>query len=156
MHKENKIMQIKIFSIPILDNGQLESELNKFLRTHSIVEMENKLVQNNNSTYWTFCIKYIENDYSSNDRNLKQSSKKIDYKTILDEKAFKIFSRLREIRKIIASEDGVPAYTVFTDEELSNIAKLETISKSTLLTIKGVGDKKIEKFAGRIINGLNE
>ena len=33
--------------------------------------------------------------------------------------------RLREIRKKVAADEGVPAFAVFTDEELAALAKLE-------------------------------
>ncbi|PID30869.1 MAG: helicase [Candidatus Cloacimonadota bacterium] len=149
-------MQIKIFTISVLDNTQSENDLNKFLRAHKILEVQNQLIQNNNSAHWCFCIKYLENSYNSTINSPKSSSKKIDYKTVLDEKTFELFSKLREIRKAIASEDGVPAYAVFTDEELVSISKLETISKPSLLTIKGIGDKKIERFAERVISRIKD
>ena len=74
---------------------------------------------------------------------------KVDYREVLDEATFKIFSKLREIRKKIATDEGLPAYAIFTDEELSNIAKLEEIAASKIQTIKGIGEKKVEKYAQR-------
>ena len=49
------------------------------------------------------------------------SKEKVDYKLVLSEADFSLFSRLREIRKQIAIADAVPAYAVFTDEELAGI-----------------------------------
>ena len=53
---------------------------------------------------------------------------------------------MREIRKRLATEDALPAYAIFTDEELSNIAKIEDLSLAKIKTIKGIGDKKVEKY----------
>ncbi len=41
------------------------------------------------------------------------------------------------------------AYAVFTDEELSNIAKLDEITAPNMLKIKGIGEKKVEKYGQR-------
>jgi hypothetical protein len=38
-----------------------------------------------------------------------------------------------------------PLLPFFTDAELASIAKLESITPKTLLTINGIGDKRVEK-----------
>jgi superfamily II DNA helicase RecQ len=43
---------------------------------------------------------------------------------VLDDATFKRFSALREIRKRVGQEDGVPAYAVFTDAELAEIDRI--------------------------------
>ncbi|MBN2001135.1 HRDC domain-containing protein [candidate division KSB1 bacterium] len=135
-------MQIKIFTIPVGDNGSAVEELNRFLRGNKIIQIENQFVSHANGAYWCFCVQYIE---ASGNQNY--GKKKIDYKFILDEATFARFSKLREIRKKVAADEGIPAFAVFTDEELAGLAKLETITRKTMLTVKGIGDKKVERFA---------
>ncbi len=64
----------------------------------------------------------------------------------MDEPVFKRFTALREIRKKIAKDDAVPAYVVFTDEELSELAKLELLTEASMKSVKGIGEQKIEKY----------
>jgi len=135
-------MQVKLFTIPLADNGKTLDDLNAFLRGNKVLEMENHLINNERGAVWCFCVKYIE---SSNGDS--KSGKKIDYKEELKEAQFNTFTRLREIRKQIAEDDAVPAYAVFTDEELANIAKLEELTAKNIQTIKGIGAKKVEKYA---------
>ncbi len=45
---------------------------------------------------------------------------------------------------------------VFTDEELAALAKLDELSHKKMLSIKGIGDKKVERFAERIISEFNQ
>ena len=71
----------------------------------------------------------------------------MDYKTVLDENTFLKFSILREIRKKIALDEGIPAFAIFTDEELAGLAKLPEITPKSMGSIKGIGEKKIEKYA---------
>jgi superfamily II DNA helicase RecQ len=75
----------------------------------------------------------------------------VDYKHILDEPTFQKFSKLREIRKKVAAEEGIPAFAVFTDEELAGLAKLDAITEQSMLSVKGIGAKKVERYAKNFI-----
>lgn len=146
-------MQFKIFTIPIGDSGAAIAEMNSFLRSHKALDVEKHFYHSEQGATWCFCVRYIE---SSNTVGEKPPYTKTDYKNLLDEKTFAVFSRLREIRKKIAAEEAVPAFAIFTDEELSGIAKLETITAETMKTVKGIGDKKMERYASRFLSLLNE
>ena len=144
-------MQFQLFTIPVTDDGLALEEMNKFLRTHKILEVEQELVSAKSGSHWHFCVKYIAT--AKNDKG--QQISKIDYKQVLDENTFAIFSMLREGRKKIAEEDGVPVYAVFTNEELAGIAGLPDINTESIKKIKGVGDKKIERFGKRLVEFYN-
>ncbi len=140
-------MQFQFYKI-LVDNPQEQAnEMNAFLRGHKIVSVEKHFAANETEAYWSFCIKYIIGNLKN---IIAQKKEKTDYKEVLDEKTFTIFSELRKIRKQIAKDDAVPAYAVFTDEELSKIASLPDISVEKILKIKGIGEKKIEKY-GRLM-----
>ena len=53
-------MQIKLFTIPTGDNGAALDEMNRFLKGHKILEVQNQLISNENGAYWCFCVRYIE------------------------------------------------------------------------------------------------
>ena len=142
-------MQIQLFNIPITDDGSQLAELNKFLSGRKVLEIEQKFYQNEKGAYWCFCVRYISG-VAQNPVYVGKKNK-TDYKQVLNEKEFAIFSKLRECRKTIAANDAVPAYAVFTDEELAGIAKLPVLEASKLISIKGIGDKKIEKYGQKII-----
>ena len=152
-------MQFKIFTIPVADDGTATEEMNRFLRSHKVLESEQQLVSTKNGTHWHFCIKYLANaqpDKSDAKSEIKsQNSSKVDYKDILDEKTFAVFSILREIRKKIAEEAGMPVYAIFTNEELPGIAALDDIQPETIKTVKGIGDKKTNRFGKRLTEQYN-
>ena len=142
-------MQIKLFTIPINNVEDYNTDLNNFLQTHKIVELEKHLLQTGASHSWCFYISYIETD--NNKSKYSNSRSRIDYMKILDNETFNKFSELRKIRKQIASEKSVSAYIVFTDAELAEIAKMPEMSETKLISIKGVGDKKVEKYGVELI-----
>lgn len=145
-----KKMQIRIFTVPILDNGEQLHEMNSFLSSQKVLEIEQQFYQNATGAFWTFCVRYI----SSGSGSLASYSnkQKTDYKEVLSENEFAVFSKLRECRKIIATNEAIPAYAVFTDEELAGIAKLPEIVANKLSLVKGIGDKKAEKFGQMLVD----
>jgi superfamily II DNA helicase RecQ len=146
-------MQIKVFSVPVVGGEAVNDELNAFLRGNKILQVEQQLVASAEGTYWSFCIRYIGKS-SGSDKTEKRVRK--DYKKELSPKAFERFSILRKIRKQVAEEDGVPAFAVFTDEELAGLALLEEITPTNMKTVRGIGDKKVEKYAERFQKALKD
>ena len=143
-------MQIKIFNVPLSDNGENLAEMNGFFAGHKVLEVEQRFFQNDKGACWSFCVRYLPAV-----TNFQSAVKeKIDYKQVLSEAEFAIFSKLREIRKQIATHDAVPAYAVFTDEELAGITKLPIIEDSKLLTVKGIGEKKVAKYGKQFVEML--
>lgn len=136
-------MQIKVFTIPAFDNNNATEELNKFLRTQRILEVQQEFVAGQNGAYWSYSVKYLQANSNASYHNKRE---KTDYRKVLDTKTFLIFEKLRTIRKEIAKKDAVPAYAVFIDAELSEIAKLKEITPENIKTIKGIGDKRMEKY----------
>ena len=133
--------------------------MNRFLRSHKVLEVEQQLISTKSGTHWHFCIKYLANaqpDKSGTKPEIKsQNSSKVDYKDILDEKTFAVFSILREIRKKIAEEEGMPVYAIFTNEELAGIAALDEIQPETIKTVKGIGNKKTDRFGQHLVEKYN-
>ena len=124
-------------------------EMNRFLRAHKVLEVEQRLISTRTGAQWHFCAKYLANAPVSGGGGPRNPAK-IDYKEVLDERTFAVFSALREIRKKIAEEDGLPIYAVFTNEELAGIAALSGITPETIKKVNGVGQKKADRFGVRL------
>lgn len=146
-------MQLKFFTISAHDNGILEKELNIFLASHKVLEVIQNFSTTTNGAAWHICIKYIN---GSTINTGKTNRIKVDYKETLEPHIFEKFTKLRAIRKQIANDDAIPAYAVFTDEELASIAKMPELKKELLLSINGIGEKKVEKFGNRFIEILKQ
>jgi superfamily II DNA helicase RecQ len=143
-------MQFKIFTVPVSDDGAAIEEMNSFLRGHKALEVEQQLISTKAGSHWHFCIKYLANALPVMTAGRPQGVSKVDYKEVLSEKVFAVFSALREARKRVAEEDGLPVYAVFTNEELAGIAALESVAVEGMKKVKGVGDKKVERFGKRL------
>ncbi|MEY9906533.1 ATP-dependent DNA helicase RecQ [Catenulispora sp. MAP12-49] len=74
----------------------------------------------------------------------------------LSEDAKPIFEKLRAWRGATAKEQGVPAYVVFHDATLKQIAAQAPTSLAQLGTISGVGENKLAKYGQPILDALAE
>ena len=67
-----------------------------------------------------------------------------------------LFENLRELRRDIALERGVPAYVVFGDESLRQMARELPSTVTEFLQIHGVGQQKLADFGERFLERIAE
>jgi ATP-dependent DNA helicase RecQ len=67
-----------------------------------------------------------------------------------------IFEKLRTWRGATAKEQGVPAYVIFHDATLRQIATESPTTLNALGTISGVGENKLAKYGQQILDTLAE
>jgi len=80
-------------------------------------------------------------------------------KTRFDEKSWQsvdtgLFETLRNLRREIANQRNVPAYVLFSDATLRDMARLRPSSPSALLGVRGVGERKLADFGERFIDEI--
>ena len=62
-----------------------------------------------------------------------------------------LFEALREWRATTARSMGVPAYVVFPDATLAEVARLRPRSEDDLLGVKGIGPRKLEAYGADLL-----
>ncbi|HEX3781659.1 MAG TPA: DNA helicase RecQ [Pseudonocardiaceae bacterium] len=72
----------------------------------------------------------------------------------LPESAVPVFEQLRSWRAATAKEQGVPAYVIFHDATLRQIATEMPSTLAALGTISGVGENKLAKYGEQILAAL--
>ena len=147
-------MPIRIFSIPIRDPLATEAELNAFLSNHRIISLKRKLVDVGLNSFWTICVEYCEQGTVSACRVSSTVRNRIDYKTVLSPQEFDVFSKLRSLRKEAAQAEGVPVYTLFTNDQLAQMVQRRCQNRGDLLAIDGIGEARVEKIADQLLHIL--
>ena len=66
-----------------------------------------------------------------------------------------LFTRLKELRRGLARDRNVPAYVVFADKTLQQMASRRPQSLAALAEVPGVGPKKLEVFGRAFLEVLN-
>ncbi len=67
-----------------------------------------------------------------------------------------VFASLRELRTHIASEQNVPAFVIFGDVSLREMAHYLPVTREAFAEISGVGRQKLAKYADVFIECINE
>ena len=149
-------MQFKIFHIPMLGDNEAEEEMNKFLRSHRIVTVHRELSRTPSGTFWCFCVEYLDQavKVTAPHSFIQKKSERVDYKEILSERDFCVFSKIRELRKELASVESIPVYTVCTNEQLAQMVLNRCSNLSSLQKIPGFGEAKIQKYGKQFLEIL--
>ncbi len=66
------------------------------------------------------------------------------------------FEQLREVRRLLAQEQGVPAYVVLDDTGLAALAREVPTDAAGLLRIPGIGQVKLERYGEALLAALRE
>jgi len=114
--------------------------IKKEIEQYGVVKLTEKgLDYINNPTSFMMTEDHSYNE--SNDSSIITNSKSSGGAT--DEKLVKL---LKDLRKSVASKQGVPPFAVFQDPSLDDMALKYPISLSELSTVHGVGEGKARKF----------
>jgi len=142
-------MQIRMFRISAAGEPEAEEALNRFLRSVRVLTLERQFVPDGQHAYWALCVEYLESAKARAEE--ARGRERVDYKQVLSPADFALFARLRELRKAVATEEGVPAYAVATNEQLAEVARCRPGSTAALRQVEGIGDAKAEKYGDAIL-----
>lgn len=78
------------------------------------------------------------------------------YADTLNKRGLAFFETLRELRRTIAGEQGIPAYLVFSDKTLVDMCVRLPMSREEMLEVSGVGAYKYEKYGERFLACIME
>ena len=147
-------MQFKVFRIAVSGDTEAEEELNKFLRSYRIVTVQRELARTQSGTFWCFCVEYIDQGVKTTPSPFQKKGERVDYKEILSENDFAIFSKIRDLRKELAAAESIPVYTICTNEHLSQMVLNRCSTVLSLQQIPGFGEAKIQKYGKRFLELL--
>ena len=140
------VMPYKVFVIPAQHGEWAERELNDFVRSHRVLAMDRRWVDQGENSFWAVWIDYLDVSAARGaDTSTATSKKKVDYKELLSTEDFEVYLGLRALRKAIAAEEGVALYAVFTNDQLAQMVERRIKSRTDLQQIAGIGEARVEK-----------
>ena len=86
----------------------------------------------------------------------KISKKKPKGMEVLTSTGYKLFDKLRELRLVIAREESMPPYIIFSDKTLIDMAGKVPASRAEMLNVSGVGESKYNKYGVRFLALIDE
>ena len=146
-------MRLEFFTISVHGADDEQQRLNTLLNSVRVLSIDREFVADGPGSFWSICVQYQEPSQRGAPAGKAPA---IDYKDVLSPEDFVVFARLRELRKRIATEEAVPPYSVFTNEQLSQMVQRQASSKSALKDINGIGDARIDKYGEAFLKALSE
>lgn len=148
-------MPFRTYFIPLRAPRDVEDELNSFLRSHRVVHLERRWLERPDELGWSFFIEYQEPAPSSS-KVKQQSGERVDWRDKLAPADFALFCRLKDWRRGVAEAETVPAFMVFSNQQLATIAERRITSREDLAKVPGVGEAKLQRYSEPLFTVIRE
>lgn len=146
--KNKKILQLGLDTLSTYNimRDYSSEDLKNFINTlvsHGFLDLVETLGSGNRGSYPTIRL---------NEMSMKvlKGEAKVEFKEIIMTKSLEVedelYSALRELRHLIASEEKIAPYMVFGDGTLRAMSSSYPINKEEMLNISGVGEIKYQKY----------
>jgi superfamily II DNA helicase RecQ len=143
------LTQFTSFFISPFGEKSVSDELNGFLKSHRIVNVEKRLIDGERGTGWVFLVEYGTETKAP--QNTTQQQPRVDYREVLNEVEYAIFDKLRTIRKELSEKQGIPVYAVFSNEQLASMVKKQPKTAKELQSIAGIGEARVKQYGEAFI-----
>jgi superfamily II DNA helicase RecQ len=127
--------------------------LNRFLTAHRILAVDRHVTRDGGASVWAVCVSYEPAGASGAPAGRRS---KVDYREVLSEADFMLYARLRSLRKEIAEREGVPLYSLFTNDQMAEMVTRRVSSIGALREIPGIGEGRVEKYGAAFLAALGE
>lgn len=144
-------MQFHLFQYPLPHDGGLD-DLNRFLANHRVVGVSRDIIMSNENALLVFTVETISGEFQEQ----VKSKPRVDYREQLSEAQYALFNRLRDERKRLADEEGVPVFGVFNNAQLAAMVTDEAATLDDIAAIKGVGTARSEKYGQAMLDALTK
>ncbi len=84
------------------------------------------------------------------------SSRQAREEIVLSPDEAALFDSLRDLRRALADERGVPPYVVFADSTLRELAAIRPRTPEALSGVRGIGERKAEAFSETFLRHIRE
>jgi superfamily II DNA helicase RecQ len=149
-------MRFRFFVVPVQGGEDAAQELNQFLAGHRILAIDRQFVAEGSNSAWAICVSFDESGAGGTPRSATGKRGKVDFKDVLSAPEFAVFARLRALRKERADAEGLPAYALFTNDQLAEMVQRRVTSAAALRDIAGIGEARVEKYGEAFLTILNE
>lgn len=137
-------MQVKLFTLPTYGETQVEEELNKFLRSHRVLQLERHFCAEQGG-YWAVLVEYSGGDPVAEAPPATRRDRK-DPSEGMDDAEKERYNHMRDVRKMLAQQLALPPYLVFTNEELAILARLPEVTETTVKGLKGIAPQRMKDY----------
>lgn len=98
----------------------------------------------------------IVRTFVEKEKTVSDTGKKKRSTDTLTGAGFKLFEKLRQLRLVIAKEEAMPPYIIFSDKTLIDMCAKVPRDRQEMLTVSGVAETKFKKYGERFLAAVTE
>jgi len=136
------------YALPVSEDLK---DLNDYLDHHRVTQVAQHMVSTPGGPLLVFIVQTAGAAPAPS-----RSEPRVDYRALLDDDEFALFSQLRDERKKIAEREGVPVYTIFSNAQLAEMVQRKVHTLEQLALVPGVGRARLEKYGTRLLAKLGQ
>jgi hypothetical protein len=158
-------MNFRVFQYPLPAPEEL-ADLNRFLSAHKVASVTREVVTlPGGGAMLLFVVETAhcggavgaEGPFPGAGKGRRPEPGRVDYKEVLPETDFAVFSDLRNLRAQLAKEaGGVPPFSVFNNEQLAAMVTARMRTVAEVAGIPGVSEGKAAKYGEAFLNVIRE
>ena len=163
-------MRVQLFSVPFnAQRGAFEDEaMQAFMQDHAVTGVTEHFFMQGDQPWVLFTLRYnaeavgllasTSTPQSATKPALvkEKAGQKEPWREALSDKDLPLFEHLRQWRRQVAAEHGVPPYVVFTNAHLAQLVTERPSSLAGLAKINGIGKAKIDKYGQNVLDQLTK
>ena len=142
--KDHSEAELRLLINQLILDGYLEQSIDKY----SVIRMGNIDPLKHDGT------RILVKTYADKKPERRKAKKKKRNTDELTKAGYDLFEILRKLRTVIAREEGMPPYIVFSDKTLADMCVKVPQDKAEMLDVSGVGKAKYEKYGERFIEAI--
>jgi superfamily II DNA helicase RecQ len=136
-----------------VDQANDLTDLNEYLAREKVVQVEKHVVVSNGAAWLVFVVETLRGGAAIGSDARTRRSKVVDEAVAkLDTDQRVVFDRLRDYRKIASEKENIPAYSVFSNEQLLSIVRERVCTRTALESVKGLGQSRLEKYGAAMLD----
>lgn len=136
--------------LPSHGDSLSEEGLNRFLRSHRILQVERHFCAEGGG-YWALLVEYADGDPTAEAPPAQRRECK-DFSEGLNDEEKQRYEVFKSIRREMAQQQGIPAYLVFTNEELAILARQPELNSESVRGIKGIAPQRLKDYVHFFFN----
>ncbi len=140
-------MIYRLFYLSALNPDDAEQALNQFLQSAKVISVDRQFVADGANSFWSVCVVVSGTEVTPG----RRQGARVDYRELLGPDEFTVYARLRTLRNQLAETEGTPAYAIFTNEQLANIARLPHPDRVSIGAIEGIGEKRLNRYVDAVL-----
>lgn len=150
-------MKLKVFTLRLNETSGVfdDSELQAFLSERDAIAVDQHFFVHDGVPRWALLVHHREAAVRERGK-VAQQAVAADWRSELSNVEVELFNALRSWRNTRARRDGRPAFVLFTNRQLAEIAKVVPRTLTELATVHGVGDARVRDYGDSVLAVVRE